>query len=170
MGRPFKASCQPLHIDRIRTVCRLGDEYQRQAITFLPLKEIRHDGCVFLIYQERRTQHIQSVVLLQILLLNEHGDEMGRRKSRIDFQGFFQIAPVQTDGHFHFLKIHNIIRIPDHAVGILFFIAHSHNLLLQFLNLQPKRIRPAAHTVFPIPGQIRNHIFRIRTGLVPFNH
>ena len=153
MGRPFKAPCQPLDIDRIFIVCRLGDEHQRQAIAVPAVKEIRHDGRVFFIHQKWRPQHVQAVIFLQILLLNEHSDEMRRRKGRIDFQGFFQIASVQADSHLHFLKIHDVIRIPDNAVSIMLFIAHSHNLLLlQLFNLQPKRIRPAAHTVFPVPG------------------
>lgn len=38
MGRPFKAPCQPPDINRIYVVCRLGNEYQWQAIAVLAMK------------------------------------------------------------------------------------------------------------------------------------
>ena len=99
----------------------------------LPIDHISQIGDFCFCYQNRFFRNLQISVRAQISLLNQKPDKIRSRKCRIHDQRIFRITSVQLNCHFHGIKIHNIVAVPDGTVGLHLLITHRYNVLIPVL-------------------------------------
>lgn len=80
-------------------------------------------------------------------------------------------APVQLDVHLAFTKIHDIVAVPDPAIGLDFLIVDRCSISISVLfDLEKMPVIPVPDIHLPVPRQAWNNVLFVLAFLIPLDH
>ena len=170
MGDTFQLSGKPPGINRICIVKGFRNVYDGKMIVPGPVDHVDEYSHILFSNDNRLLQNRKSVVGLEKPAFNQPGQKERRREHRILHQRILCIAAVELNRDLHFIKIHDVVRVPDSAVGSLLFVSDRDDIfVLVFLDLKPQSVAAETNVPFPVPVHFRYDVFRERIGLIAFN-
>ena len=171
MRHTLQSGCQKIHIQGILVFVRLRYIDHRQAVAAFSAHQFPEDLGICGIDHTWCAHDRKVAVIFQIFPVDQKGDKIRCGEFGILHQRIRCIAPLQANGHFHVVEIHDIFCIPDHAVVFPLLITDSDDILFfLLLDIHPQMIISEADIPLTVPFQIRNHVHGIRTFLIPLDH
>ena len=171
MGDAFDTGSQQSDIYRVFIIVGAGNIDDRQVIVLVPVDHIAKQFQVLFGDHIRFSDDRQVMIVFQISVPDQKGDEMRGAELGIAHQCLFLITAVETDGHLMVVEIHDIVCGPDNTVFRCCLVVTDGCDVFFFVvdDMKPQVLIAEADICFIVPDQTVDDVFMIGAGLIPFD-